>query len=354
MNILLNDLKMKTLHVIFSLLTSAATLAFTSTAESFSLNGKPVPDIVATVNGSELSAALLERELTAYKLLASQQGRRVRSDQEEKIAQGVLMRAIDQELLRQKGVALDIKIEDNRIDAEIENIRSKFPNEESFLHALRFQHLSLESLRDKISRQLTSEEFVRREIAPNVKLEEGQAKKFYNENAAAFVDPARYETSHIFTPTLPAVQKDKYDSREAAEKAERMVEQINQSALESMEETYKRLQAGADFSKLVQEVSEDPESQKKDGSIGSLILNQVQPSIAEAVSALKVGEFSKPVQTSAGLHIFKLTGKTPSKPIPFEQVESEILNHLLKLETKKQTDKLLGIWRKKADIKIFI
>lgn len=345
---------MKSINILLSFSFAVILLALTSTAEAFSLNGQPVPEVVATVNGSELTADLLEREMTAYKLIASQQGRNVPRDQEEKIAQGVLMRAIDQELLRQKGAALNISIPPRQIDAEIDNIRKKFPSEEAFLHALRFQHLSLDTLRKKIDHQLTSEEFVRREIVPNVKLEDSQAKMFYQENAGSFMEPEKYETSHIFTATLPDVEKDKYDSPEAAKKAERMVEQINLSAKEAIEDAYKRLKAGDDFTQLVKEVSEDSGSLDKKGALGALVLRQTHPNIAETLRNLKVGEFSKPVQTSAGLHIFLLTEKIPSKKIPFEQIESEILNHLLKQETQKQTDELLKQWRKQADIKIFI
>ncbi|PIR01433.1 MAG: hypothetical protein COV66_01340 [Nitrospinae bacterium CG11_big_fil_rev_8_21_14_0_20_45_15] len=345
---------MKPIHLLFTLCFTLTFLALTSTAESFSINGKPVPEVVATVNGSELTAALLEREVTAYKLIASQQGRNVPDDQDDKIAQGVLMRAIDQELLRQKGVALNISISPQRVDNEIDNIRKKFPSEEAFLHALRFQHLTLDTLKKKIEHQLTSEEFVRREIAPNVQLEEGQARIFYQENAESFIEPEQYLASHIFTSTLPPVEKDKYNSPEAAEKAERMVQAINQSAKEAIEDAYKRLKSGADFTKLVHEISEDTDSVEKDGALGALVLRQTHPVIAEALRPLKVGEFSKPVQSSAGLHIFLLTEKIPSTTVPFEQIESEILNHLLKLETQKRTDELLKQWRKQADIKIFI
>jgi len=348
------NLEMKSIHLLFTLCFSIIFLTLTSTAESFSINGKPVPEVVATVNGSELTAALLEREMTAYKLIASQQGHRVPSEQDDTIAQGVLMRAIDQELLRQKGVSLNISISPQRIDGEIENIRKKFPSEEAFLHALRFQHLTLDALKTKIENQLTSEEFVRSEIAPNVQLEEGQARIFYQENMESFMEPEQYLASHIFTATLPPVEKDKYDSPEAAEKAERMVKEINRSAKTAIESAYKRLKSGEDFTKLVHEVSEDTDSSEKDGALGALVLRQTHPVIAEALRPLKAGEFSKPVQSPAGLHIFLLTKKIPSTTVPFEQIESEILNHLLKLETQKRTDELLKQWRKQAEIKIFI
>ena len=75
----------------------------------FTINGKPVPQVVAKVNGTELTSELLKREMIAYRLLANRQGENIETEDEEKIAQGLLMKVIDDELVYQQGLKQNIK-----------------------------------------------------------------------------------------------------------------------------------------------------------------------------------------------------------------------------------------------------
>ena len=68
-------------------------------ATEFMINGKPVPKVVAKVNGTKLTSDLLKREMIAYRLLANRQGENIETEDEGKIAQGLLMKAIDDELI---------------------------------------------------------------------------------------------------------------------------------------------------------------------------------------------------------------------------------------------------------------
>lgn len=317
------------------------------------IKGKPLPDIVASVNGAPLSAQLLEREMTAFKLIASQQGHNIPDADEEEILRGVLMKAIDQELLRQKGKEMNISISREKIQTEIEHIKSQFPSEELFMHALGVQRLTLDTLEQKIDRQLTNEEYIREVIVPKVKLDDAAPLKFYNENTASFMEPEQYRVSHIFTATVEA-PKDAYDSPEDAGKAKRMIARVNSEAKKTIETVQKKLKAGGNFEELAKTYSEDEASRSKGGDLGNLPLDQVQPEIAMAISKLKPNEVSSPVLSPSGYHIFKLTEKIPSRPVPFKEVESTILNHLLKMETQKQIEDNLAEWRKSADIKIFL
>ena len=61
-------------------------------ATEFMINGKPVPKVVAKVNGTELSSDLLKREMIAYQLLANRQGKNIETEDDEKIARGLLDR----------------------------------------------------------------------------------------------------------------------------------------------------------------------------------------------------------------------------------------------------------------------
>ena len=92
---------------LISILALLITLSGVVAAESdsvFLINGKPVPNIVANVNGTKLTSDLLKREMIAYRLLESRQGETMEATDEEKVARGLLMKAIDDELIYQQGL----------------------------------------------------------------------------------------------------------------------------------------------------------------------------------------------------------------------------------------------------------
>lgn len=83
---------------------------------------------------------------------------------------------------------------------------------------------------------------------------------------------------------------------------------------------YNRVKAGEDFAKLAEELSDDESArsfvgnngQKYDGNrgdIGFFTVFQMVPEFENACYNMKVGEISKPVRTSFGYHVIKLTDK---------------------------------------------
>lgn len=71
-----------------------------------------------------------------------------------------------------------------------------------------------------------------------------------------------------------------------------------------------RLNAGEDFGKIAQELSEDPGSAVKGGDLGWSKPDQYISEFAEASLNLKIGEISDPVQTQYGFHIIQKMGQT--------------------------------------------
>ena len=76
---------------------------------------------------------------------------------------------------------------------------------------------------------------------------------------------------------------------------------------ESAMAVYDRLKKGSNFEELAKDYSIDRQSAKFGGDLGYFSADQVEPSFAEALKGLKENTFSKPVKTSYGYHIIKLT-----------------------------------------------
>ncbi len=326
---------------------------FAESATEFMINGKPVPKVVAKVNGTKLTSDLLKREMIAYRLLANRQGKNIETDDEGKVARGLLMKAIDDELIYQQGLKQNISIDSATIDRELNHIQSQFPDKKLFLAALAAQRLTFDVLKKNIKKTLVQEEFVRANIVPEVNVDDSEVKSFYDKNQATFIKPKTFKVSHIYV-SIPAPGDGEAESIEDRAKAKEIIDWVKNEARKKINQASLALKKGEPFTSVAKEFSEDPKTFDKGGDLGFMMKNQTLPEISSAMVKLKVGETSSVIESSLGFHIIQLTEKKESHVIALDEVKPEILNHLLKLETKKQLKNYLSDLRKKTEIKIFI
>ena len=320
---------------------------------SFTINAKSVPPVVATVNGTELTADLLKREMIAYRLMISRQGQTLEPKDEEKVAQSLLMKVIDTELIYQQGRKKNITIDSAAIDRELNHIQSRFSDKKLFLAALAAQRLTFDALKKKIERELVKDKFIRMEIAPSVAVGDVKVKSFYEKNKTTFIKPESFQVSHIYV-SIPSSSEGKAESAGDRAKAKKIIDWVKQEARKKISQAASALKAGRQFSIVAKEFSEDPETAGKGGGLGYIMKGQTLPEIAGAMIKLKAGETSSIIESSIGFHIIRLNDKKASQALALEEVKPEILNHLLKFETEKLLKNYLSKLRKKSDIKIFI
>ncbi|GAK49337.1 hypothetical protein U14_00559 [Candidatus Moduliflexus flocculans] len=70
-----------------------------------------------------------------------------------------------------------------------------------------------------------------------------------------------------------------------------------------------RLNTGDDFADLAAQYSEDPDPKEHGGDLGWFSRGLMLPTFEEAAFALQEGEVSDIIETSAGSHLIKLTGR---------------------------------------------
>ena len=322
--------------------------------EDITIDGKPIPDTVAKVNGATLTGDLIKREMMAYKMMAARTGKVLEPGSEEKIARQVLGQAIDLELLFQKAREMKITIDPKVVDAEIAKIRDQFPSASMFESAMMFQGLTLESLQEKINRHLTVEDYLRREIVPQVKVGDKEARSYYDENQKTFTQPQMYNVSHVFVATVDPGHEGNPESEEDKKKAQAMIQAMNSDALGKIGRAQEALKAGSSFEEVVLKFSEDDASKAQGGSLGTLLPRTTIPEIAEAMVSLKPGATSEIIKSNFGYHIVKLLERVPSRILPFVEVQSDILNLLLKMETEKLKREAVQEMRKTARIETFL
>lgn len=319
----------------------------------FKINGKDVPPVVATVNGTSFSADFLRNQMMAVQSLAEQQGQKITPEEEEQYARGILITAIEKELIFQKGKGLNIQVDPKTIQRQINHIRNQFPSNKMFLTALAYQHMTLRDLETRIEKELIEDEFVRREISSKIHVEDQAVTDFYNKNKSAFIEPDEYEVSHIFTETIQQGEANIEDER-MRKKAKRMTDMINSEARETILTVARKLKAGDKFEDLAKQYSEDESTKNDGGRLGRITLQNASPLFASNLTKLKVGQTSRILESTQGYHILKLIAKYPGKPIPLEKAKSDILNILLKEESEKRKKEYISKIKKTADIDIFL
>jgi len=114
-------------------------------------------------------------------------------------------------------------------------------------------------------------------------------------------------------------------------------------ALKAAQETRAKLAAGADFSTLAAEVSDDPSAKQNGGRLGFFDRTQMDKAFAEGAFALKTpGDISDPVLSSFGYHIIKLDERRPGRVKTYEEARGEILAQERKKYIDGARDELIG------------
>ena len=128
-------------------------------------------------------------------------------------------------------------------------------------------------------------------ILPTINVTEEEIKSFYKANADKYQNQQQREASHILitaSKNAPPAEKEK-----AKAKAEDVLNQIRKNPKQ--------------FAELATKYSQDPESAKKGGDLGSFGRGMMVKPFDDAVFSMKVNEISNVVESDFGYHIIKLT-----------------------------------------------
>lgn len=143
------------------------------------------------------------------------------------------------------------------------------------------------------------------ELASQVVPTDSDLRKLYDENAAMYVsEEARRARSIII-----GVEEGE-DEAEALKNAEAVVAEAR---------------TGKDFAELARKHSTDVTTASQGGDLGFLTRDELQdPTIAETLFSMNVGDVSQPIKTQFGYHILKLEEIQARQSRPFEEVRAEL------------------------------
>ena len=161
---------------------------------------------------------------------------------------------------------------------------------------------------EQIIKDFVVTNFLEREFADSFSVSPEEIKEYYQENKEKFVrEEDEVRASHIL-----------FKTQEEADLAKT------------------KLVFGADFGRLAAEQSLDPDTKFRGGDLGYFTREMMHPAITEATLELKIGHFSKVIETEWGFHVIKVTDKKKKGSIrELWQVENLIVNILSNQKRKE-------------------
>jgi peptidyl-prolyl cis-trans isomerase D len=174
-------------------------------------------------------------------------------------------------------------------------------------------------------------------LMPSVSVDAAEVRQYYEANAKQYGQEEQRSAAHI----LIAVKPDASDADKAA--AKKKADDIAAQAKANP----------AKFAELAKQYSEDPGSAPQGGELGALPRGSLEKNFEDAEWKLKVGEIAGPVLTDFGWHVIKLTGITPAKMRPFDEVKAQIETDLKRQKVTQKfasaADQLQNLVYEQAD-----
>jgi len=279
--------------------------------------------IVAKVNGTTFTQKDLEAEVD--RLIPQMTFHRNVPPEKRKNYYGkALDELINRELQYQYAKAKDIKIEKEKIDAQLEKFKKRFKSEKEYQAALDKEKSTEEQVRARIEKELLAQAAYTRNVTEPAKMSEPALKEYYEKNAAKFKQPESAKLRIISTTD--------------EKKAQDILAKIKQ---------------GDDFGELAYGLSEDS-YRVKSGDVGYIHKGRMLPEIDAVGFKLKVGEVSDIIKAENNWFIIKVEDKKPEHQITFEETKAKLQKELEAERANELKKKWLDDLRAKAKIEILL
>ena len=173
-------------------------------------------------------------------------------------------------------------------------------------------------------------------LAQKQEVSSEEVKAYYEDHQQEFTRPEQVKASHILIRVADNATKEE-----------------EAKARQKIEEVAKRLEQGADFAQVAEEVSEGP-SAERGGDLGWFGRNSMVQEFEEAAFALQPGEISQPVRTQFGYHLIQVNDRREAGVQPLDQVREDIQNRLARekamQELEDRLDEVLQIVLTSGDL----
>ena len=252
------------------------------------------------------------------------------------VLRAALDRYIGRELLFQEALARGLRSDDATIEQAYNESRLRHPDEEEWGDTLMRQGFDRSTFRTELRVQATLARLAEEEAKKAPPVSDEEAEAYYNAHREDFrFDELRVR--HILFHVLPTSSP----------------QQI--AGLRSRADgVLFRIRRGESLASLAKQYSDDTDSREKGGELPPFSHGGIDLAFEKAAFALKPGEVSGVVATSAGFHILELVSRKPGGLPPYEAVAPELKERLMKDGRAEAVKRLEQELRAKARIETYL
>ena len=263
----------------------------------------------------------------------------------QKMTDELVKATILEDLAENAGYKVTPELENEVYEKFTERFKKQLPEGQdvNFEDIIKKQGLNLEDVKSQLAKGEIIQEWIKEKIAPEVKVDDAAAEKFYNDNKDQyFKRPETVSASHILI-------KPKTETPEGLKEAK-----------DEAEKVYKEVQDGGNFAELAKKYSQGP-SAKNGGKLGKFSKGQMVPEFEAACWKLAKDnkiDGTDLVKTQFGWHIIKVTAYDPGGYVKLdkklivqikEQLEQQKIAEKVKELVEQETKKIKPVINIKVD-----
>ena len=297
---------------------------------------KKFPKVIASVGGIEVSREVFVKVLDNLVKQMKSHGQPLTEDWLKNAQKQIVDRMVTAEMLYQEAQAKKVKVDDKEIQDQMEKIAKSFPNPEEYKKGLKEQGINEKDLKRDIGKNIAIRRLLDEKVTAAVKVDEAEAKKYYEEHGKDFDRPEMVKARHI----ILLADKGADDAKKAELK-------------KKMEGIQAELKGGAKFEDLAKKYSQDG-SAENGGDLGFFPKGAMVKEFEDAVWSMKPGEVSGIVTTPFGLHLIKFEERKAAGTISFAEMKNDLIRGLESQKKGEAVNKYIAELKAKAKIKINI
>jgi len=300
------------------------------------LGAKLEDKIIVVVNDEIITQSELDE---AYDLLQTQLKLTGKQEGDEYTKDKVLKNIIDQKIVITMAKSENIEVSDEAVADKanefIDNLRKKFGSESEFEDALTKEGMSYSDFRIKIEAQVRDnlifskvKQKKQQDFMSKAAVSDDEIKKYFDDHKDDFKAGDQVNISQIF-----------FDSSKS-----NMLE-----IKKKVDEVNKKLQSGVKFDDVMKELKDDKTATA--GNLGWIDTTNLDDSVKKAVSKMKKGTYSEPIDTNNGVLIVKLIDAKTGTDAVLSDVRDKVRLKVIEDKIEKMWDEWLAKAKDQAYIK---
>jgi len=292
-----------------------------------------VDRVAAIVNDSVILISELDLRMLPLRNEAMQikdQGERER--RLVKLALQALDEMVNDELMVQAASEAKITVDQAEMQQSIDYIKQQNGLDDKQLEAaMKAQGMTLVTLRNDVVRQRAINQLV----GPKVQITPEDVR-------------ARYDQMQRRSEAVSAVSLSQIVFALPEHPTEQQLEEAKAKAQKSLD----RVKAGEDFTKVANEVTEDPTTKATGGQLGWIQRGTLAEDFDQVVFSMEKGDLRGPVKGAKGLYVLQVIDVKRTELKPFDAMKDELTAELRRKALAKHTQAWIEELRKKAYIDI--